>query len=507
MTLKKSKRRGLIRQIHKWPSIVLLLFILVFVVSGVVMNHRSLFSTVDVNREYLLEEYRYMNWNNAAVKGACRLGGDSLLIFGNIGIWLTDTNLRSFSDFNQGFPEGIDNRKIFQVYRTRSGELFAATLFGLFRYQYQASEWIHLKDKRVVDIVEAEDRIYILTRSYLFEIVHVKDHLEFREIILPPPIGYQNRVSLFKTLWVIHSGEIGGFVGKLIVDVMGLLFAFLSITGIIYWLFPKWIKRRKRAKKGILRIKIINVFSLKWHNKIGVWAVLFLIMTTLTGMFLRPPLLIAIATAQVGKIPFSLLDDENPWFDQLRRIMYDDEKKAFLVGTNNGIYFADASFETPLLHFPNQPPTSVMGINVFEQINTDQVLVGSFNGLFIWDPYRGFIRDYYNPHKSVARNPSGPPLSENMTSGYIRISNNKTFVFDYNRGLETLQSNISVPKMPEKMIAASPMSLWNLALEFHTARYYSFIFGSLYILFIPLFGISMLSILITGFLLWWKKYR
>jgi hypothetical protein len=42
-------------------------------------------------------------------------------------------------------------------------------------------------------------------------------------------------------------------------------------------------------------------------------------------MFLRPPLLITIANARVGKIPWSVLDTPNPWEDKLRAVIFDEE--------------------------------------------------------------------------------------------------------------------------------------------------------------------------------------
>ncbi|MBK7027758.1 MAG: hypothetical protein IPH45_00400 [Bacteroidales bacterium] len=103
------------RKYHKWPGLIFALFILLFAVSGIIMNHRGIFSSVDVNRKWLPGNYKYNNWNMAAVKSAVKLPDDSLLVFGNIGIWKTDSSFTSFRDFNNGFPEGIDNRKIYSL--------------------------------------------------------------------------------------------------------------------------------------------------------------------------------------------------------------------------------------------------------------------------------------------------------------------------------------------------------------------------------------------------------
>jgi hypothetical protein len=123
-----------LKKYHKWVSIVFAVFIVLFSLSGILLNHRELLSSVDVNRNLLPEEYKYTNWNDAAVKSTLKLSKDSVLIYGNIGIWLTDTTFRSFEDFNNGFPKGIDNRKVCIMFETSEGDLLAGTFFGLYRY-------------------------------------------------------------------------------------------------------------------------------------------------------------------------------------------------------------------------------------------------------------------------------------------------------------------------------------------------------------------------------------
>jgi uncharacterized iron-regulated membrane protein len=60
--------------------------------------------------------------------------------------------------------------------------------------------------------------------------------------------------------------------------------------------------------------------------------------------------------------------------------------------------------------------------------------------------------------------------------------------------------------MPEK-IAGQPISLWNTALEIHTGRIFQSILGDFYILIVPLTGLSLLFILISGFVVWFKLFR
>lgn len=488
-------------------GITLTVFIVLFSVSGIILNHRGMFSGVDVNRKYLSHEYQYTNWNNAAVKGTAKINNDSILIYGNIGIWLTDSSFNSFSDFSTGFPKVIDNKKISKIFKTSDGKLFAASLFGLFQYDFHENSWneinLPIHEKRIVDITKKKDTLLVLSRSYLLK---TTDFLHFTTYILPEPKDYDNKTGLFKTLWMIHSGEILGITGKLIVDLIGFVFIFLSITGLIFFINPYIIKRKKRKQKDIHALKNSSKWNLKWHNKIGWVTVVFLIITTLTGMFLRPPLLIAIVGSKINKIPHTILNSPNPWFDKLRRIIYDDMNDKYIIATLDGIYYSDDNLKSKLHKYEIQPPSSVMGVNVFEQLNDSVLLVGSFSGLFLWENNNGNIWDYIKriPYSPPSRR--GSPIGSNIVSGYSNDFSGQEVYFDYSTGAKLINTKEPFIAMPLK-IEQQPISLWNLALEFHTARIYQFMFGDFYILVIPLSGLLILFILTSGFIVWYKKHR
>ena len=103
------------------------------------------------------------------------------------------------------------------------------------------------KEKNVVDIIQKQDTIFVLTRSFLLKTTDLEN---FDVIQLPPPENYDNKTGLFKTLWVIHSGEIYGKAGKLIVDFAGLVFAFLTITGLIVFINKIILKKDKRSDES-----------------------------------------------------------------------------------------------------------------------------------------------------------------------------------------------------------------------------------------------------------------
>ena len=495
-----------LKKYHKWLGVILSIFIILFSISGIVLNHRELFSGFDVSQSSMPEKYHYHNWDNASVRASVELSPDSILVYGDIGIWLTNKDFSEFTDFNNGLPYGADNHKTCKIIKTKNNQLFAATLFGLWKYNRLAKEWkninLNLHKKHIVDVLEADNKIIALSRSH---ILTSSDGKTFKKIILPDPENYDNKIGLFKTLWVIHSGEIWGFPGVIIVDIIGLIFMFLSITGLIFFFNPTYVKLKLKLNKDITKTLRFKKWNLKWHNKIGWTTVIFLIITTSTGMFLRPPLLAFIFETKVGKIPFTELSDENAWFDKLKKITFDKNKQEYLIATTEGIYRADKDFSTKLELIYNQPPISVMGVNVFTQTNDSTILVGSFSGFYEWNIHSGLIQNYIS--KTIYDNTIEADIAgENLVSGYIPNYKGNEYYLDFDKGAVNINNKTPFIAMPN-VLKEQRISLWRMALEVHTARIYGSIIGGFYILLIPLLGIFILFILISGFIIWWKKHK
>jgi hypothetical protein len=497
-----------LRKFHKWPGIVITLFVILFSISGIFMNHRELISSIDISRKVLPEEYCYQNWNKGAVKSVFQLGGDSALVYGNIGIWLSTDHFQTFQDWNAGFPKGIDNRKISKILKTPDGKLLAGTYFGLYQYSLQQRKWLKKQlpasEERITDIILKQNELLVQTRSFLLKST---DGNSFQILTIPAPEGYDGKASLFKSLWLLHSGEIWGHVGKLVVDLFGLVILVISITGLLHFLFPGWLRRRREKKKDNARLVSARNFNLKWHNRLGWIFIPFLIFVTITGMFLRPPLLIAIASSSVSPIPGTVLSSPNPWYDKLRRVLYDEQQHIFLFSTYDGIFFTDENLKEPMRRLPAEPPVSVMGCNVLEKKGETTYLVGSFNGLFLWNPLSGQVFDYLSGGPYVAPEVAGPPVSKDMIDGWFADSSGKEFYFDYNHGVLPIRQNNRFGEMNNEIIQKSPISLWNLSLEIHTGRIFEPILGMFYILYVPLAGLCILIVLISGFFIWWIGYR
>ncbi len=495
------------RKYHKWLGVVLSILLILFAVSGIILNHRQFLAKYSVSRNYLPKEYRYDKWNNALIREMIPISSDTVLFYGNAGVWVSDSSMNKFSDMNSGFPDGIDSRKIFKVVEHQNN-YYAGTLFGLYKYNDINKRWYQLilpvKDQNVMDLLSKGDSLFALTRSDLLLSVNQGD---FVEKTLPIPENYDNKVSLFKTMWVVHNGEVFGKIGMYAADALGYILVFLTVTGLILFFNKNKFKNKSIRLHIRRRLRKQYQWNLKWHNRVGWTMALFLLISTLTGMFLRPPLLIPIAKSRVAKIPKSELAHVSPWYDIMRRVHFVSDENRYVFSTTDGFYYSNDELQT-IHKFDSQPPASVMGVTVLETTDQSVLRVGSFEGLFDWNYQSGYIYDVLKKEEYIPPKIAGPPVGDYKVVGYGFDREGNKLVFDYILGSIGVEGNeIDFPEMPHEMLRKSPLSLWSLALEVHTGRILQFMLGPFYVLLVPLTGLFALFIIISGFVIWFKYHR
>ena len=463
---------------HKYFGLVLAFFISMFCVSGLILNHPSLFSKIDISRRWLPSAYRYNNWNNGLLRGTEKWRAQ-VLLYGNNGVWLTDSTAKHITDFNKGFPQGVDNRNIRGLISMPGGAVFAASTYGLYRLDPQLT-WKYVdigmaENDKISDISTCGDSLIVTSRSYIF--LARPPYTSFKTLVVKPAYNEPHRVSLFRTVWWLHSGQLFGLLGRLVVDAVALILLFLSISGVLYWFLP-------HIRKGAGTRLMPHLFL--WHNKVGRLTLGLTILICVTGWLLRPPALLLIVYGKIPPVPFSTVDNDNVWYDKLRSVRYDATLNDWLLYTSDGFYSLRQLTDIPQ-RTAVQPPVSVMGLNVQQTTQGDFWLLGSFSGLYVWQRSSGIISDYYTfqrPQKI-----EGSPLGAHIIAGYSPHFIGGKFGVDYNKGAP------SIP-MPREM-ATLPMSLRQVAIELHTGRLYTF-FGSGSVLYIFIIGLGILWCLWTG---------
>jgi hypothetical protein len=466
------------RKQHKWFGLILALFLVSFSVSGLVLNHASLFAHLDIGRDMLPQHYRYHRWNNGLVRGSM-VWNDHVLLYGNNGIYLTDSTARQFADFNEGLPTGADLRNMRGLAVTRDHHLFAAATRQLYRLSYHG-QWKAValrtdEGEMLSDITIHGDSLIVTGRSHVY--LSLPPYRRFAKITLLPPSGHDGRVSLFRTVWLLHSGALFGIIGRLIVDAMAFLFIFLSLSGIVTLVMDLTGNSHKvRMRQRLLR----------WHNHVGKASVGLALFVTVTGWLLRPPGLAAIAYGRVPAMPLSIMDTDNAWTEELRTLRYDEGMGDWLLSSSKGFYSLNNLHAVPR-SIPRQPYVSVMGVNVQETDHQGTWLIGSFSGLEIWNRHRGTCIDAFT-HKPAVR--QRIPVSDHLVTGYVSGLIQGDGVIDYNEG-----GDFAV--MPQWM-EGLPMSLRALCLEIHTGRIYPVIGSTIFYIFI--IGLAIVWCLYSG----WK---
>lgn len=533
------------KKYHRWLGLVLSVFMLVFCVSGIILNHREVFSGCEVSRKWLPASYYIKNFNNGVVKGtvvkksaAHSLSSencDSVLVYGCAGVFLTDSRLSTWQDFNAGLPESIDERNVRHVVKAKEGSLWCAALRDVYRYDENSHRWKKVElpgnEERIMDVALAKDSMTVvaLTRSRVFTIVPFVQYGEIVKIgksssetyrveskIIPAPKKYEPKTTLFKLVWHLHSGEFFGLPGKLVVDAIALVLIVLSITGILLFILPYGIRRAKKlaAKARMKRLGKQFAWNMKWHNKIGYVTIVLTLWIAITGMCLRPPLMVPLV---LSKLPQAVGEDGNVWQDKLRAIRWDAVQGDWLVSTSEGFLRVDEDFSQAPKMLPDDecPKLSPMGVTVWESDGKGGWIVGSFRGIYRWNPVNhslNQILDYFTGKPSEET--SMIPISDNLVCGYSEdFLGGKPLVFDFAKGVEDAKGQAVAlcndePKksrneesMSDLICETAPMSLWNVALELHVGRCYSPFLGPLSDLFVFLSGLLITLVLLSGYII------
>lgn len=261
---------------------------LMFSVSGILLNHRQLIADVNVSRSWLPSRYEYKAWNGGLLRGTLPVD-DRVLIYGTGGMYLADAAATDIEDFNDGLPEGADYRQIRNVVKTRKGNLFAVSAFGLYRYgahgRWQTIPMPLSDGEKLTDLTLQGDSLVVLSRSNIY--VSLPPYRDFKKIEIQAPKGYDGSVTAFRTVWLLHSGELFGTAGKLFVDTIAVVLLVLCLTGLLYWLLPLLRKRKKSADNTKDRKSNFLAKTIRWscllHDRVGRYTIILTLFICITG--------------------------------------------------------------------------------------------------------------------------------------------------------------------------------------------------------------------------------
>ncbi len=494
------------RTCHKYVGLLFLLYFLLMGISGVLLNHPSLLHSVSVSHRLVPDSHGLSGGRRMAVRDIV-VAGKLLFIAGRAGVWHSRDGGLSFRPLDRGFPASAYDRDTHALfYDHRHERLFAGTGRGLYCYNFATANWTALArgtvaSQPVVDLLRIDNRLLAVTRSGIYSTGLGPADPAFRREKLRFDQHRPDRVSLLSFLLKLHDGSLFGSGGRLAVDLIGLVLIFLTVSGLIYWLFPHGRRLKIRFKGSGLR---------KWcyrhHLDIGFYAAVFLAVTTLSGMLIRPPFVALISSGRLPAWALPLEQGSGLWQPRIDKALYDETADTIWLATRNGFFSGRPDFSEPLGKRALPVPVSAMGTNVFAQLSGGRLLIGSFRGLYTWSAEDGAVQSL-NPltHRSGTR---FRPL---MATAALPDRTSPAMAVDYRRGLVSLNGATALSssrlRLPDEWSEAS-MSLWHYLFEFHNGRIFRQWLGPYTWLLVPCGGSLLLLSLITGVHDWlWHRQK
>ncbi len=474
------------KKIHKWVGIFISLIVIWMSVSGIMLNHPELIDKFSIASDYIPEHYNLKNWNRSTLVGNLNLG-NHIYFYGRQGIYSTTNNGRSFKELSvNGYPEYARLKRtnhLTAYIEANDTSFLASTNGGLYKMSQQTNTWQSVKvptERPILKAICKQDGIYVFTDSEAFK------YNPNTQNVAPLELKRNNTkesMPLVDFFFLLHDGSAWGLTGKLIFDFAGLVLIFLSFSGIYIWLKPKSIKKRKN-KKAVSSLR----FFFKNHLKYGIWLALPILIISTTGIFMRPPLIMVLT----GEIPLKYypgIQKNNPWHHKIRNILWDSSRDVFVIDAKDGYYVGQfgKGFDK------TNPPVPIfpMGATVFEE-KDGKYIIGSFLGLFECDITTGSVKDMVSMENANIINPFMP--GKNMITGAAFLPNGEIIIATHEIGV----INSEKYQMPEVISKNYRMPLWNFMFELHNGRLFKSLIGSGYILLVPLSGILLLLVSLSG---------
>jgi hypothetical protein len=492
------------KAIHKYLGLVLVLYLMWMSLTGILLNHPQLISGISVPQFLVPKSYHIKDWHRGALKSVIYADSTTAFAFGKQGIFKTNDSGKSFHYFMKGeFPVSAYNRKTSDLFLNNE-KLIASTKKGFYISDINNGNWVKLatlaKVYDAIKVVKTNKYLIAVSSSNIYRAI---DNGEYQfKLLETSRTEKSNSISLIEFFFMLHDGTIWGFPGKLLWDGFALILFFLSLSAIYIWFLPKkWKRKKNNGKPRKLKERKLFKFFYKYHLKLGIWVVTFLIIIVGTGMFIHPPLIVAIMGGSIPKQYVPTVIGNNPWKKKIRNILYDKARNKLLIDAD-GLWEVDDEMTTSFTRSPIRAQIFAMGATVFESANDSSLLIGSFGGLHKFETVNSEAKNILPIDPNAKKSRSG--LGQFMVTGYFETPQGEKFFNTHRKGLLNIDGTKNTKKflMPSFIVEDYRMSLWNYAFEIHNGRMFKSLVGFFYLFVNPLLGLLTIIMLLTGVFDW-----
>ena len=379
------------RWLHKYVGLFLIVFCVWESVSGILLNHPGITRSVSLPRWMIPPQYRVVDWNRSALRSVVFLPQrtDTTFAWGWEGVWRSTDGGETFDAFNAGLPTDPYMRRVNSFWFDEDKRyLLAGMNAGLYIRGVNEGRWHHLPLGTYLEPVErilhTRDRLVVFTSSNAYCSDPQKRSIGFTQMPFdredPDP-----SVSLVRLFFALHGGHAWGLPGRILFDLFGLLIIFMSVSAFYVWYWP-WRGRRSGTASPLSAVKRIwfGLFQ-RYHLKLGIWVALPFLVIGGTGLFMRPPTIALLFGNAIPAACYPGFRYANPWHELIQNACYDSLNDRILVEAD-GFWSGPADFSAPFTKAEFDAPVFAMGTTVLECDGSGEWLVGSFGGLFRYNP-------------------------------------------------------------------------------------------------------------------------
>ncbi len=497
------------KALHKYTGLFFLLYFILTGITGILINHPNLLRSFSVPLFLTPSGYHYTNWNRMAMRETAFSMEEAKThyICGKEGVWQTKDEGKTYIKIKKGFPtsaSGKDTNCLLLDKQDKTSVIYAGTGEGIYFCTEEKLIWerAKFKDKEpsepeITDIIKTRDMILAFTEHACYRINRVNQKPLLSLYHIPSDIRPLDKVPLYRLFFKIHDGSITGISGRLIMDAAALIMIFLCISAVYIWYMPwkkKHFKRRYFSKPALFR------FFNKYHLKLGIYSALFISAVSLTGMFMRPPLIASIAKYRVSSVWLDLSKKSSDLNFTVNKAVYMPESDSIIIAAGDNRFIkGPADFSQPFTEADINVPVHGMGVNTLEALNNSRLLVGSFSGFFIWNDLNKTAEDLTG--KAVQPGIRGRTNMKGMSAGAAVKNGSLSFAADYQKGIKNINSSI-IPAMPKQTVTHGSMTLFQFLFEIHNGRIFRGLFGNLTWIIVPLGGFLLLLTALTGVYDW-----
>lgn len=497
--------------VHRWIGLVLIPSCLILAISGILIAHPEWIRHLEAPAAIVPGSYHPENWNRMIIRESQELRDGNqrlLLVAGKAGVLMRQTPDGPWTLLNEGYPHAAydrDTRALAiapQTAAQSSPRILAATRNSLHLLDWTQQRWktVHLErdeNSEFVDLDFDGKRFIIASQRHIYTA-----DPEFGDIHrLSTQLQSDARVQwpAFRVLHEFHEHLLLGTPGKILVDVLGLGLIVLSLSAMVIWY-------RLRGPGSLLHHRP-GLFCTSWncHLHMGAILALFLTATALSGAFLRPPLILALLRGQMdADHPALERAKRSPLGAPIQKILTRPQHNQILIATTAGLHVGPLDGRANMQPVSAPVPIHGMGLTVLENLSDAQLLLGSFSGLWRWD----LRTNRASPIPRPGMDQSNPFQGNDLTTAVLLRDGTLQWRVDYHDGLLAPRTGATAPDMPmPDWLARTPMSLWHYAFEWHNGRIAQPLLGIGYMLLIPLTGLGLAGVCLTGLWDWMMRRR